>query len=169
MVELRKSSGGRHRGAESDETLTPVKSRLACLIHMMVTVWFGVIGKIVEEGAYAVLFRRSWNTVKLYYLLTSGGSRGEDEGDASPPPACNNFLHVKNTVSNRLLREHLALFPLICILLIFIFILFDQVPSAVELLLQGVRGTLHVLSSIAGFISIYCRSCWAERHRNGRH
>jgi len=49
--------------------------------------------------------------------------------------------------------EHLALFPLTKY----------QVPWNCG------AGALHVLSSIAGFIIVYCHSCWAERHRNGRH
>ena len=46
--------------------------------------------------------RASRTKCKSNRAAASGGSRGEDEGDASPLPAYSNFLHVKNTASNQL-------------------------------------------------------------------
>ena len=75
----------------------------------------------------------------------------EDEGDAFPYQHTTIFAHEKYrqyvVVLLRAYLEHMALFPLTKY----------QVPWNCGG--EGEVGTLHVLSSIAGFIVVYCRSC----------
>ena len=75
-----------------------------------------------------------------------------------PPTSIKQFFTRKNTASNQLIILRKQLFVANDSLLRASgFFPADQVPSAVEL--PGVGGTLHVLSSIAGFLIVYCHSC----------